>query len=118
MGDFPVVSGLENILSEARSTAIRCAQCFVQDFHGNHILSGGAYSVRLYDYLALPDRTVDLTGNYWGTDDPAQIAAWIWDGNDDPSIHGFVDFEPFTDGPIPTEESSWGAVKDLYRGAR
>jgi hypothetical protein len=113
--DFAVVNGSENILSDASSTAIRCAQCFTQDFHGNHILNGGGYSVKLADYSTPPDRTVDLTGNYWGTDAAAQISAWIWDGHDDPTLHGFVDFEPFAGGPVRGEQRSWGAVKDLYK---
>ena len=56
-----------------------------------------------------------MSGNYWGTDDLAQISAWIWDGYDDPAIHGFVDFEPIADGPVSTELGTWGGVKALYR---
>jgi hypothetical protein len=45
----------------------------------------------------------------------ARIAEHIWDGNDDPSIHGFVLYEPFATSQIGTEQQSWGQVKALYR---
>ncbi len=85
-------------------------------FHGNQILhAAGGYSVR---YGPGQTGNVDLTHNYWGTTDPAQIAEWIWDGNDDPSTWVIVDFEPFIGGPIPAESRTWGEVKDLYRSAK
>jgi hypothetical protein len=92
-------------------------------FRGNHILNAGGYSVMLGGgrdgSVDLPrnDWSTDLSRNYWGTADAEQIAAWIWDGHDDPSIHGVVVFEPFAGGPMPSESRSWGAVKDIYRGA-
>lgn len=66
---------------------------------------------------------VDLTDNYWGTDDPAQIAAWIHDYNDysppNPGCWVVIDFEPFADQPVQTEQTTWGAVKSLFlEGAR
>lgn len=75
------------------------------DLHGNHVLKDTGWAVRLHDYSTLPPIVVELTDNYWGTADRDSIAAWIKDGNDDPNIHGFVQFEPFVtttavgDGP-------------------
>jgi hypothetical protein len=56
-----------------------------------------------------------MTGNYWGTDSADSISAWILDGNDDSSVHAFVDFEPFSATPLPTERRSLGSVKSLYK---
>jgi len=83
---------------------------------GNHILNSGSdYSVKLrgYDYNNNP--VVDLRGNYWGTDDPAQIDAWIYDIHDDPDEDTEVLYQPFSDVPLPSEEKSLGSFKSLYR---
>ncbi|PIV81377.1 hypothetical protein COW53_04670 [bacterium CG17_big_fil_post_rev_8_21_14_2_50_64_8] len=40
----------------------------------------------------------DFRGNYWGTDDPGQIEAWILDGHDDPAIRAEVLYTPFATG--------------------
>jgi hypothetical protein len=86
------------------------------EMHGNHILNAGGRSVLLrYGFSNLPDQYLDLRNNFWGTTDGDQIAEWIWDGNDDPSIHGFVLYEPFATSQIGTEQQSWGRVKELYK---
>jgi hypothetical protein len=71
--------------------------------------------------------TIDFTGNWWGTDDPAEIAAKIYDCNDDPGLLWCIDFsdwctDPSCDGQVtsvedPPEASpvSWGRIKSLYR---
>ena len=78
------------------------------------ILNGGNYSVKLAYFL---DQFIehDMTGNYWGTTDPDSIAAMIWDSNDDPEIHSTVLFEPFAGEPVPTEETSFGSIKAMFR---
>ena len=95
------------------------------DFRQNHIINGGGMSVRaLWERGSLTEPVVvDLTDNYWGTDDPAQIAAWIHDYNDysppNPGCWVIIDFEPFADQPVQTEQTTWGAVKSLFlEGAR
>jgi hypothetical protein len=91
------------------------------DFHQNHILNGGGASVRaLWERGSLTDPVVvDLTDNYWGTDDPAQIAAWTDDYNDYPSQdlwhYVIIDYTPFEGQPVQTESTTWGAVKTLFR---
>ena len=61
---------------------------------------------------------VDLTLNYWGTDDPAQIATWIDDYNDHHPMelwwYVIVQYEPFADQPVQTERTTWGTVKSLF----
>ena len=91
------------------------------DFHQNHIINGGGPSVRaLWERGNLTEPVVvDLTENYWGTDDPAQIAAWIDDYNDYPpqDLWHYVifDFTPYADQPVQTERTTLGAVKSLFR---
>ena len=57
----------------------------------------------------------DFTANYWGTTDPAQVAAWIWDGNDDPSLFATVLYQPMANGPVGAETTSWGDLKAMWR---
>jgi len=56
----------------------------------------------------------DLTGNSWGTVDAAQIAAWIWDRTDDPSLSCTIDYIPFN-GIVAVEPETWTGVKELFR---
>lgn len=85
------------------------------DFHGNHILNSGGRSVRLTAFLEDPPYIIDLSGNYWGTTIVDSISSWIWDGHDDPDIHAFVEFEPFSPVPLPSEQKSMGDVKRMFR---
>ena len=66
------------------------------------------------EHLAGPQRPpveVDLTNNFWGTTDPAQIAEWILDGNDDPLHEGVVIYEPFP----PRDEIDAATLERLER---
>lgn len=91
------------------------------DFHGNHIINGGGRSVlaRWQRGSLQQPYDLDLTGNYWGSDDGAQIATWIEDYNDHhPMESGYyvvVRYAPFEDQPVQTEQTSWGAVKSLFK---
>lgn len=85
-------------------------------FHGNHILpSDDGISVRTYSNYSGPAWSVDLTDNFWGTDDSEQVAEWIIDGNDDPSIHIFIDYLPMAGGPMGTDRTTLDGLKALYR---
>jgi len=85
------------------------------DFHGNHILHGNyPYTVQI-DFHNGPIDAIDLRNNYWGTASADTLAAWIWDGHDDPSVQTYVQYEPFSSVPIPTRKKSWGGVKALFR---
>jgi len=57
----------------------------------------------------------DLTNNYWGTSNAADIAQWITDKNDDPAILAEVLYDPFSGSALPAENKSWGSVKALFR---
>jgi len=58
---------------------------------------------------------IDMTDNYWGTDSPDSVRAWIHDRNDSEDACYYVDFEPFSDIPLPAEKKSLGSFKSLYR---
>lgn len=59
--------------------------------------------------------TYDLTNNYWGTADEAEIQSWIIDHNDDPSIAATVLYSPFAGQSVPAESTSWGSLKSMFR---
>jgi hypothetical protein len=107
------VSGTGNIFGGGRLGTFQIYAC-VPDLHGNHILHGAGPTV-IIESFAPPLQTIDMTGNYWGTSNPDSIAAWIHDGHDDPSIPAYVQFEPFSPTPLPTEKKSLGGVKGPYR---
>ncbi len=82
---------------------------------GNHILNGGGLTIRTDGYLNPPDITLDFTGNYWGTTEPDTITDWIHDANDDYGCHAYIDFEPFSAVPLPTDIKSFGDIKRMFR---
>jgi energy-coupling factor transporter ATP-binding protein EcfA2 len=85
------------------------------DLHGNYIYKGdNPYAVEvLYAFYEMV--SFDLTDNYWGTTDIETIEEWIWDWNDDPSIHGTVDFLPLADGDVSTDQTTLDRLKAMYR---
>ncbi len=108
-----------NVFRGSRDTAIDIVSCTPR-INNNDIFKDRGYAVWLGGYSQLPDRYVDLTGNYWGTANRDSISAWILDGYDpvDPPrtpIHGIVTFEPFSAAPVETEKTSHGSVKALFR---
>jgi hypothetical protein len=109
-----VISGAHNVLRGATYAAMR-AYTSVITMHDNHILFGGRRLVQLDAFVDPPATKLDFRSNYWGITDRDSIAALIWDGNDDPRINGFVEFEPFSATPLPTEKKSLGNLKSLYR---
>jgi hypothetical protein len=58
--------------------------------------------------------TFDMTNNYWGTDEPDSISAWIHDCHDGTAVY-CVEYEPFRTVSTPVETQSWSGVKGFYR---
>ena len=56
------------------------------------------YSIKCVQYPGNGDVRHDFRGNYWGTTDPNQIDALIYDGHDDPAITAEVLYSPFATG--------------------
>ncbi len=117
IGSGNVLEGCSRVTFHVGADAARS----FMDFHGNDILNGGGMSVKVVaGDVNCPDPChVDLSGNYWGTDDPDQISAWIDDHSDyEPPdwIHRvIIDFEPFSPVSVPVTPMSWGALKALFR---
>jgi len=109
------VIGSGNILHGGDNYPTIKAFLGTMDFHGNHILHGNyPYTVEIRTHEG-PIDAIDLRNNYWGTTSADTLAAWIWDGHDDPSVQTYVQYEPFSSVPIPTRKKSWGGVKALFR---
>lgn len=105
-----------NVFRGSRDTAVDIVSCTPRVIN-NDIFKDRGRAVILGGYPQLPDRFVDMRGNYWGTANPDSISAWIVDGHDIPSpqMHGFVNFQPFSSVPVPTGRTSLGGVKALFR---
>jgi len=58
---------------------------------------------------------LNMAGNYWGTDNPDSIQAWIRDQNDSEEACYTVDYGLYSDVPLPAEKKSLGNFKALYR---
>ncbi len=71
--------------------------------------------VYLEDYCDQSPMMIDMRHNYWGTDSADSIRAWIRDSNDSPNICGTVLYEPFANQSTPTESTTWGSVKSMFR---
>lgn len=59
--------------------------------------------------------TLDMTGNYWGTTVPDSISSLIWDHADTSSACYIVDFDPYLPISTPTNKSTWGSFKSMFR---
>jgi len=110
------VTGANNIFAGGNEyyATIMITSSATVELHDCHILKESEYAVKL-EYFYSDDIEQDLTDNYWGTTDPDTVAEWIWDGNDDSSIHSIVEFLPMADGPVQTEDKSWTELKQMYR---
>ena len=115
MDELSHLTGSQNIMSGSRHATISMWRGSTIDMHTNHIFIEEGYLVVLGLYEYQPLGPIDMTNNYWGITNADSISALIWDGNDDLSIHAYVEFIPFSGQPMPTETKSWGGVKSLYR---
>jgi hypothetical protein len=108
---------------EAQSNIVRYNEIGVRfngtgtiPFHGNDLYENTLYNLKLDDCWGGP---LDATMNWWGTTDPEEIAASIWDAEDDPDIGCYVAFGPWCPAPgcdpVAVDPASWGAIKAMYR---
>jgi hypothetical protein len=108
------VEGSGNVFSGGTEATLFFSKTAV-GLQGNRIQRGDGELVHLEYYTQTPPRTLDMRYSDWGTTDGAEIAAWIWDGHDDPEIQAIVLYEPFVGQPQGTVRQSWGEVKASYR---
>lgn len=83
--------------------------------HGCDFHRGSGPVIRCYRQCSLGAVTYDVTNNYWGTGDPADVSGWILDHADDATICASVLFSPFAGHSVPVETVTWGDLKALYR---
>ncbi len=117
-----VVSACDDILIEGSvfwGSTLRSVSIFScnPSFQNNHILKDEGLAVYVGGYVEEPNIYIDMTNNYWGTDSPDSISSWIRDGYDDTTfpVHGFVNFTPFSDVPLPNEKTTMDSFKALFR---
>ena len=88
------------------------------DCEQNHFLRTGPQAWYVWPATSSPyvwdPVHMDFSNNWWGTDDPDEVSAWIFDGNDDPQYHYFIDFLPMADGSVPVQARSWSEVKGMF----
>jgi hypothetical protein len=81
--------------------------------HNCDLIVGSGVAVRCY--MGTSAIQHDFSNNYWGTTDEQTIQSWITDHNDDPNIGATVLYRPFAGQSVPTESTSWGDLKALFR---
>ena len=83
--------------------------------HTNDVFANSSYNVVMYGGSG---SSVDMTMNWWGSVDPLEIAASIFDCEDSPSL-ACVEFVPFCEAPgcagTASEPQTWGSIKALFR---
>ena len=83
--------------------------------HGSDLHKGSGAVITCIRPAAWGAVIHDLTNNYWGTTSAADIQAWIIDSNDDANIAATVLYSPFSGEALPTESTTWGELKALWR---
>jgi hypothetical protein len=109
-----VVNGSNVIIEGTSVAALFVAAEARVTLRNSHLLPASGLGVLAIAYTGIPV-VLDLSGNYWGTTDTAIIDGMISDGNDDPAVHATVQYLPIANGPVPTDATSWGSVKSMFR---
>jgi Right handed beta helix region len=81
----------------------------------NNFSKGPQFVAERRSEFEKPESHFDMTNNWWGTTDPDSIAAWILDANDLPVTGQIIDFVPFKQQPVKTDQKSWGQMKNMFR---
>lgn len=114
IGTGSVVVGTNVIVEGTSFAAVDVSSEARLTLNNSHILPAAGLAVRTSGYYNTPI-ILDLSHNYWGTTDTAEIDNLIFDVNDDTSNHYMVQYLPIANGPVPTESTSWGDLKALFR---
>ena len=92
------------------------ASVYAHDNHINRSSSLIDYIIYTTTYTDVYPSTIDMGSNYWFDDGtPARLDSLIHDGNDDPALHIFVNYDPIRTEPVATEKKSLGGLKALFR---
>lgn len=106
-------------VTHSRLTGGSYAVMYTEDSAGASVITGcdlvkGGGIVFRALYSSVPV-THDFRNNYWGTSSAADIQSWIIDHNDNPSLGATVLYTPFAGQSVPSETTTWGDLKALYR---
>ncbi len=80
---------------------------------GCDLIKGSGPIIRCGAYE--PTVVHDLRNNYWGTTSETDIQSWIFDSSGDPNNHATVLYAPFAGQSVPSETTTWGDLKALFR---
>jgi hypothetical protein len=116
LGASGAVSGSGNVFAGGTAATIVTSRAAFYDFHENHLLNAGGWTIWGQIGGTLGVVTHDFSNNFWGTSDANHIRAWIYDNTDDIRIRWIADFEPFHTQPIPTNAMSFGELRALFGG--
>ena len=111
VGNLGHLSGKGNVLEGGTYCTLLFMDESTADFSKNDILHASGPTVLIHLYGALGDGQVDLRHNYWGTDEPDSIAAWIHDAQDDPTLAPTVLYKPFKKTTYFHKRRSFGRLK-------
>ncbi len=81
-----------------------------------NLFDNAGYNVYALGYTWPGMTTITATRNWWGSDDPSEIAETIFDANDPGSgdCNAVVNFADWL-AQTPVEPTTWGRLKALYR---
>jgi parallel beta-helix repeat protein len=116
--DGSIARGTKNVF-RGSGAALFFSTTSTAYLNDNHIVKSDGWAV-LCSGFNLHHVDIDLRSNYWGTDSPDSIDAWIYDENDEPDPPfnpGMVTvlYEPFSPVPVDAEKESLGSLKGLFR---
>jgi hypothetical protein len=115
------ITGSGNVIrGDGQTSVYFSGEDTCHDFVNNEI-----YRARHYCLIALaygentddPPLHLDMSGNYWGTEDEALIAEWIddhLDHPDHPNYRMVVDFVPYHGDPVRVEPRSLSQVRGIF----
>jgi hypothetical protein len=104
-----------SVLTGGSNSVVLAQDSEALTIHGCDFLKGSGPIVRCSRPSVWGAVTYDLTNNYWGTTDEIQVQDWIIDSGDDASIYATVLYSPFAGQSVPTESTTWGDLKALFR---
>jgi hypothetical protein len=113
--DGSFVEATDNEFGGAVDATVLITDRATASFYENHILNLGEYSLRVMFYALPGTYPLHFENNWWGTDDEAQVAQWIYDEPDPPGINATPIWQPILGMPVPTEETSFGSLKARFQ---
>ncbi len=117
-----ILSGTMNLIKGGGLTSIYCSGpgC-LQDFHHNEITKANTFSLiaKFFDEnFNNPNIIMDISNNYWGTENESLISTWIDDAIDhpnDPTYRQEVFFHPPLSELVPVKKKTLGNFKSMFR---